>query len=180
MFLHRYQDRTMIAFKPAFTETNCLFTPTQSPTLTVRQRGDVLLLDALLLHCHFCLCVMPDTVCSSLVQNHTVTSLFTLRNLVLLLYCCLLEIFSLLWFGNSGGGGVVHSPALSHSLTPVLLQFAYLLVLLFLAVDFFFLSQLTNLTIHTVNTFFSGFFFWIDDKFSFSLLGILVIIPHLC
>lgn len=55
--------------------------PTHSPTLTERQRRDVLLFDALL-RLHFCLCVMSVTNCLSPVQNHTVSPLLMLRTLV--------------------------------------------------------------------------------------------------
>lgn len=135
--ISRGTHRTMKGFKPACAETNCLYTPTQSPTLTVRQRGDVLLLDALLFHCHFCLCVMAVTHCSSLVQNHIVTSFFYSQNSGLF---CL--NFSLVFL-------FLRSLQILSSFVPVLLYFAHEFALFFSRV---FLPCDTYSTILTVNT----------------------------
>lgn len=95
----------------------CPHPPTHSPTLTVRQRRDVLLFDALLCHCHFRLYLMPVTGRPSLFQNHTQNLSILLENVSPSVFCTMstqwqsskqLQVFHLFLLNRTHAGAALN------------------------------------------------------------------------
>lgn len=101
--------------------------PTHSPTLRVRQRRDVLLFDALLCHCHFCVsCLSLAALHSSKITLSLHYSLSELRSLPLcfvnpyLFFCTLSVTFTHLFLCAFLHRSLFSSLGLTHFLPLVL------------------------------------------------------------